>query len=262
MCNIKDYFENQGFFTPIDVFPESELVNVVEKYNQLQQRVEILFGKPQRFKLHLLVNWLADIIRHEAILDPVEQIIGPNILCWSSDFFIKPARDPGFVSLHQDCTYAGLTPYDGIVNVWIALTPSTSDSGCLQVVPGSHRLGQLSHTQTDSKNNMLFFGQIIEREFGSDALVDIELRPGQASMHHMVTAHGSRPNMTDYPRIGYVIRYIHPGVKQSKGPDSATLVRGRDLSGHFELETWPEQDFSFAAIDVFRKAITRPSVTG
>ncbi len=262
MRNIKEQFENNGFFTPIDVLPASDLVDVVNKHDQLQQKVKELFGMPQRFKLHLLVNWLADIVRHDTIVDAVEQIIGPNILCWSTDFFIKPAHDPSFVSLHQDCTYAGLTPFNGIINVWLALTPSTRASGCLQVAPGSHTLGQVSHSNTDSEDNMLFFGQTIDREFEHDALVDMELRPGQASMHHMVIAHGSQPNTTDLLRMGYVLRYMRPGVKQSKGTDSATLVRGQDTSGHFELEPWPERDFSPAAIDAFISALSRPSALG
>ncbi len=262
MHNIKAEFEEKGFFAPIDVLPASSLADVVNKHDQLQLQVKAVFGVTHRFKLHLLVNWLADIVRHHTIVDAVEQIIGPDILCWSTDFFIKPAYDPSFVSLHQDCTYAGLTPFDGVVNVWVALTPSSSASGCLQVIPGSHKFGQLAHTRTDAENNMLFFGQTIDRAFGPDELVDIELHPGQASIHHMVIAHGSQPNMTDLPRIGYVVRYMHPGVKQIKGMDSATLVRGQDTYGHFEREPWPEQGFSPTAIDAFKKALARPSALG
>ena len=262
MQNIKKQFEDEGFFAPIDVLSASDLANVVHKHEKLQQKIKQYFGAPQRFKLHLLVNWLADIVRHKNIVDAVEQIIGPNILCWSTDFFIKLPHDPSFVSLHQDCTYAGLTPFDGVVNVWVALTPSTKASGCLQVVPGSHTLGQLSHHQTDAGDNMLFYGQTIDRTFKQNTLVDIELHPGQASLHHMVIAHGSQPNTTHLPRIGYVLRYIHPTVKQSKGLDSATLVRGRDTHGHFELEPWPKQDFSPDAIDAFRRALARPSALG
>ena len=87
--NIKNNFENHGFFAPIDVLSLPDLGDAVDRYNQLQQRVKDLFGSSQRFKLHLLVNWLADIVRHDAILDAVEQIIGPDILCWSTDFFLQ-----------------------------------------------------------------------------------------------------------------------------------------------------------------------------
>lgn len=262
MQNIKKQFEETGFFAPIDVLPAADLRDVVQRHAQLQQHVVQHCGAPQRFKLHLLANWLADIVRHPAILDVVEQLIGPNILCWSTDFFIKPPQDPSFVSLHQDCTYAGLTPFDGAVNVWLALTPSTQASGCLQVIPGSHQLGQLSHRQTDSKDNMLFYGQTIEQPFQQAQHVNIELQPGQASIHHMVIAHGSQPNTTHLPRIGFVLRYMHPAVRQSKGVDSATLVRGQDTHGHFELEPWPEQDFSPEAVAAFKKALMRPSALG
>lgn len=262
MSNIKQQFEENGYFTPIDVLPASNFAGIVEKHDQLQRQLVGEFGTAHRFKLHLLVNWLADIVRNKTLLDAVEEIIGPDILCWSSDFFVKPAKDPGFVSFHQDCTYAGLTPFDGIVNAWVALTPSTKASGCLQVVRGSHKLGQLTHQQTESDDNMLFFGQTIRREFNKADIVDMELQPGQASLHHMVIAHGSQPNTTDLPRIGCVLRYMHPGVVQSKAPDSATLVRGQDRTGHFKHEPWPDKDWSPAAIQAFKDAIARPSALG
>ena len=272
MSDIKQQFSDNGFFAPLDVMPESELLDAAEKHQQLQAKVTAAVGAPQRFKLHLLDTWLADLVCNKTILDAVEKIIGPDILCWSSDFFVKPPCDSGFVSMHQDCTYAGLTPHDGVVNVWLALTPSTTASGCLQVVSGSHKLGQLEHKQTTSEDNMLFFGQTIDRQFSKADIIDMELRPGQASLHHMAIAHGSQPNTTNIPRIGFVLRYMRPDVKQSKGPDSATLVRGQDTIGHFEHEPLPVEapssdsvsvsNWTAASIEIFKNALAKPSALG
>ena len=266
---IKSRFTEQGYYAPIRILTDEEAAEAMEKYGELEQKMLQVFGEIHRFKLHLLVGWLADIVQHKKVLDIVEELLGPNILCWSSDFFVKPAHDPGFVSLHQDTTYAGLTPYSGIVNVWLALTPSNSTNGCLQVVPGTHKLGQISHTKTFAENNLLFFGQTVELDSvrspelnEAHKTVDIELKPGEASLHHMAVVHGSQPNHSAPPRVGCVIRYIRPDVMQSKAPDSATLVRGKNITNHFALEPLPKKDWSNEAVAAFKNALSRPSALG
>jgi len=78
------------------------------------------------------------------LLDEVERVIGSDIMLWSAGFFIKDPCNKTYVSWHQDSTYWGLEPPE-IVTAWIALTPSTTANGCMQVIPGSHRRGQLTH---------------------------------------------------------------------------------------------------------------------
>jgi ectoine hydroxylase-related dioxygenase (phytanoyl-CoA dioxygenase family) len=88
-------------------------------------------------KPHLLFPWIERLIRHPRILDAVESVIGLNILCWGSQLFHKRAGDPAFVSWHQDGTYWGLSSAD-VVTAWLALTPSTPESGCMRVIAGTH----------------------------------------------------------------------------------------------------------------------------
>lgn len=256
-----DYLRN-GYFAPLRVLSTSEAAECAHRYHALETRMMREFGEVHRFKLHLLVDWLADIVRHQTIIDVVEPLIGPDILCWSSDFFVKPAHDPGYISLHQDSTYAGLEPADQIVNVWLAFTPSTPASGCLQVVPGSHDMGQVNHTNTHDENNMLFYGQTAQLDENHIHIIDLALDPGEASLHHMGAVHGSQPNTSDQPRIGFVLRYMSPLVRQHKGPDSATLVRGKNTTNHFELEPWPKNDWSNEAVTAFRSALSKPSALG
>src|SRR6185437_3898622 len=73
-----------------------------------------------RHKPHLLFPVLADLVRHPRILDAIEDGLGPDILCWSSNFFIKEATDPAFVSWHQDSTYWGLSSPD-VATAWVPL---------------------------------------------------------------------------------------------------------------------------------------------
>ena len=262
MNALSQTFFDRGYDFPHRVLSGAEAAECAARYDGFQAKAREILGAEQRFKMHLLVKWLDDIVHHPAILDRIEALIGPDILCWSSDFFVKKARDPGFVSFHQDTTYAGLAPFDGIVNCWLALTPSRVFNGCLCVVPGTHKLGQLAHVNTHGKDDMLFFGQQAQLAFDEADIVPMELEPGEMSLHHMAIVHGSRPNPSDTPRMGVVMRYISAEVRQEKGRDSATLVRGRDRHGHFDLEPRPDADWSAAAVAAFKDAVNRPSALG
>jgi non-haem Fe2+, alpha-ketoglutarate-dependent halogenase len=147
------------------------------------------------------------------------------------------------VSWHQDSTYWGLSEPD-VVTAWVAFTPSTVESGCMRVIPGTHRLDQIPHRDTFAENNLLSRGQEIEVEVDEGNAIDVVLEAGEMSLHHVRLIHGSVPNRAGHPRIGYAIRYIPTHIRQITGvPDSATLVRGQDAYGHFVPEPAPRFDF-------------------
>ncbi len=201
-----------------------------------------------RHKSHLLFTWLNDVIRHPRILDAIEDVIGPNILCWGSSFFIKEPRNPGFVSWHQDSTYWGLDPAD-VVTAWVAFSDSTAANGAMRVIPGTHKMDQVPHNDTFRPENLLSRGQEIMVEVDDKQAAMLELAAGEMSLHHVRLIHGSDPNPSDQRRIGYAIRYIPTYVRQVAGShDSATLVRGVDTYGHFEPEERPDADMSPAAV--------------
>ena len=114
----------------------------------------------------------------------------------------------------------------------------------MRVIPGSHTVDQLPHRDTYGPNNLLTRGQEVAVEVDESKAVDVVLAPGQFSLHHVRLVHGSEPNTSDEPRIGFAIRYLPTYVKQvSENADSATLVRGVDEFRHFELEPAPQADF-------------------
>jgi len=192
-------------------------------------------------KPHLLYTWLDAVVRDPRVLDPVESLLGPDLLCWGAQFFAKPAGDAAYVSWHQDATYWGLSSPD-VVTAWVALTPSTRVSGCMKVVPGTHR-AQVPHEDRFDDANLLSRGQEVAVKVDPASVVDVELQPGQMSLHHVLLFHGSEPNRSAWPRIGFAIRYVPTHVRQlSPIRDSALLVRGRDTFGHFEVEQSPEAD--------------------
>jgi non-heme Fe2+,alpha-ketoglutarate-dependent halogenase len=243
------HYQEQGYHAPIRVMSTAEALDLRAKLETFEAGAGAgpLAGKIRQ-KSHLLFTWLADLIRSPAILDAVEDVLGPDILCWGSSFFIKNPRDPGFVSWHQDSTYWGLDPAD-VMTAWIALSDSTTENGAMRVVPGTHLMDQIPHKDTFRKENMLSRGQEIMVDVDERQAVTLELMAGEMSLHHVRLIHGSDPNPSDKRRIGYAIRYIPTTVRQVAGShDTATLVRGIDRYGHFELEQRPDADMSPTAI--------------
>ena len=204
-------------------------------------------GRQARVKSHLLFPWADSLVRDPNILDIVEDLIGPDILCWSTTHFIKEPNTPHYVSWHQDLTYWGLDPAD-VVTAWVALSPASVESGCMRVIPGSHKKEIVPHTDTFAEHNLLSRGQEIAIEVDEAAGVDLILSPGEISLHHVKLAHGSGPNRTDDRRIGFAIRYMPPHVRQTAGREGAILLRGVDRHGHFDLERAPAADMDAAAI--------------
>ena len=246
-------FRREGWLAPLRVAPRED----AEGWRRQLEAFEAEHGGPLkgavRFKSHLLFKWLAELIRSPAVLDPVEDLIGPNILAWSTDWWIKEARSPSFVSWHQDSQYWGLDTTK-LVTVWVALSPSTVESGCMRVLPGSHLGPDLPHVETFHDDNMLTRGQTIEG-IDESQTVNLELDTGEASIFAFRIAHASHPNTSDDRRIGMAIRYIPPDARQTRSEhDSATLVRGEDTRGFFELEPEPARDFDPVAVEFHRVA--------
>lgn len=239
-------YQEFGYYAPVPVLSPTEAACLREQLESFEATAGILAGK-LRHKSHLLFTWLNDLIRHPRILDAVEDVIGPNILCWGSSFFIKEQRNPSFVSWHQDSTYWGLEPAD-VITAWVALTDSTAANGAMRVIPGSHLLDQVPHRDTFSADNLLSRGQEIMVEVDATQAHMLELQAGEMSLHHVRLIHGSDPNPSDMRRIGFAIRYIPTYVRQAAGShDSATLVRGVDAHRNFEPEQRPDADMSDAA---------------
>ena len=247
-------YRERGYHFPVDALSQAEVAEFRGKLEDYEARTGGPIKGEMRHRSHVLFSWINDMVRHPKILDAVEDVIGPNILCWNTSFFIKEAHDPGFVSWHQDATYWGLSSSD-VVTAWVAMSPANKVSGCMKFVPGTH-LQQVQHEDTFDQNNLLTRGQEIAVKVDEKDAVLVELKPGQASLHHVLLFHGSEPNRSDDRRIGLAIRYIPTHLKQAVGQkDWATLVRGKDSYGHFEPEFIPKNDLEPEAL-AFHKAVT------
>ena len=235
-------YRRDGFLSPLPAFSGAEAAGFLAGLEKLEAADGGKLSFATNQKPHILYPWLADLVRRPEILDPVEDILGPDILLWGAGFFAKNPGDGKIVSWHQDSTYWGLSEPE-IVTAWIAFTPSTSQAGCMRVIAGTHTVDQVPHRDTHAANNLLSRGQEIAVDVDEAKAVDLVLQPGQMSLHHVRLFHGSGMNEAPHRRIGFALRYIPTRIRQTAGSeDSATLVRGTDRYNNFVHEPRPTRD--------------------
>ena len=237
MYSINQYSSN-GFSSPIRVMTESRSTDLAHKVQNLRNTNPNLAERALGTNCHLLFPFLHEVTHMTEILDEVEKVIGTDILLWSASFFIKEPGGKSYVSWHQDSTYWGLKPLE-IVTAWLALTPSKSSNGCMQVIPGSHLRGQSEHKDTFADDNLLSRGQEIGVDITNERVVDLLLEPGEMSLHHVRIFHGSNSNDSNSSRIGFAMRYIPAYTRQEGGRTFAELVRGKDRFRNFDTPTPP-----------------------
>jgi hypothetical protein len=254
-------YRHDGFVFPVDVFSREQARFYRDRLEAFERDGGREFGKGHNFKPHLLFTWVDEIVHHPAVLDAVEDLIGPDILLFHLSVWPKNAHDPVYVSWHQDATYFGLEP-PVQVTAWVALTDAPVEAGCMEVVPGSHAQGQLHHGQFDSPHNLLSRGQTITTDFSRAGSTFMAVEAGQMSLHHTHLVHRSGPNESDDRRIGLGISYIPSSARcRCDTRVSAMLVRGVDNYGNFDPEPRPRVDcgpaeraFHAEAVARFRRA--------
>lgn len=242
---VRDFRAN-GYLYPLDGLTADEVARYRE---QLRKTEDHLGGslmdidKKFRGNLHFMCRWVDELARTPAILDAVEDLLGPDILLYTSRFFIKEPHSEGIAAWHQDSTYFGLRPHDH-VTAWVALCNVTEETGPVEFAVGSHIRGQLQQKSGLIKNSVNTAGQIIVEWFDRTQVDRAILKPGQFSFHHTCTVHQSQPNRSDERRIGLALSYIPTRTRYiGKRRMPACLLRGRDDYNHFDLQPRPQVDF-------------------
>ena len=242
-------YRRDGVLFPLPALDIGDIGNIgdtgeVARYRACVDELEArLGGNPRPSDMsqpQLHFGWARELATHPAVLDAIEDVLGPDIIVHSASIFSKRPRSPDYVSWHQDGAYWDLSE-PGVVSAWIALSPSTPENGCLRVVPGSHTRRTLPFAESArSADNLLISGAEISVEVDESSAVDVVLSPGQMSLHHVDIVHGSNPNGSDVKRVGFAVRYVTPGVTQRLPHHEVLLARGRDAHGHYRiLETPP-----------------------
>ena len=177
------------------------------------------------------------------ILDMVERLIGPDLVLWGTTLFHKPAGRGRGVPWHRDGRYWPIKPL-ATTSVWIAVTDCTVANGCLRVIPGSHAARRIGRHFRDHSDRVAIPETLYADEVDPRAARDLELEAGRMAIFDVYTIHGSNPNPTSAPRIGYALRYMPATshydhhdlpIPDSRGSAHHTRpliqVRGRDVSG-------------------------------
>ena len=223
-----DEYHRHGFLSPIEVMSEDEARHYAQRLEDAESRYPQALNAENRNNPHLAFRFLDELAHHPLILDAVEDLVGHDFALWGSVLFIKEPRSSHFVSWHQDATYMGITPHD-FVTPWLALTPSDLESGCMSMIPGSHREAIQTHLETFHDDNILTRGQEIP-DVDESLAVDLILRPGQISLHHARIVHGSQPNRSQRRRVGYALQaYVPAGGRQVLGENYWLPIRGNCL---------------------------------
>ena len=233
-------FHSEGYVYPFRAVSAEQADDYRKRIEAYEVQAGLDANRTLKIKGYLAFPWLVDLAKNPAILDAVQDIIGPNILLFGASIFAKNGRDPRYVSWHQDSAYFGLSPHEEIT-AWVGFTESTIEKGCLKVMPRTHLGPDLRHVETFAKDNMLAKGQSIEGLDESKA-VSMELKAGEFSLHHERTAHGSGPNRAADRRVGFAFFYIPTHVQSLIGRRPATLVRGVDTFGHWDADNLPRHD--------------------
>lgn len=224
---IVDRYQRDGIAFPIPVLSAEEVLAFRAELEA------ICVNQPKRLdQLHMQYSWAYRLASHKAVLDAVEDILGPNILVDGNLVFYKKPRDPRYASWHQDSVYSGwhLTPS---VSAWIALTQSKRENGCMRVIPGTHKQGLLEHENIQDPNLLNRRGERLRMDVDESQAVDVVLRPGEMSLHHTNIVHGSNPNSSDGPRIGFIVRFV---TNLSTNRDREVMrVRGDADCSHLRL---------------------------
>ncbi|NOU88744.1 phytanoyl-CoA dioxygenase family protein [Paenibacillus sp. LMG 31460] len=217
-------YERDGYL----IFPD---VLDADLMKEAQEHVQWLINKnpnlrPEQLHTNLINNdpfWLR-LVRDDRLLDIAQSFIGPDIALFASHYICKPAFTGQPVLWHQDGSYWPLEPMK-VISLWLAVDDSTTENGCLRVIPGTHQLQLQEMKGSFDVENVL--SSEIEKKFVDESkAVDLVLKSGSVSIHHPNIIHGSKANLSPHRRCGLTIRYIPTSTKVKKENHPIFLMRG------------------------------------
>lgn len=262
-------FHEHGFYGPFTVYEPEEMertwrrerLRLLDRSNAVYQEEAAQSGNTNisNYDRHLDNAFLADHIGEPKIVEKVASVLGPDVLCWRTEFFPKYPGDEG-TDWHQADTFANASGspqiiwpgagvhFGGTLTVWTAFTPATEETGCLQFIPGTHQTMFYDETKkmhydparinNETKRGLRrgFFGYDyrelqIDEDFvpDEDRAVSMVMRPGQAIMFWSTLMHASKPHSgkSDQMRLGFATRYVPSSVHVYPDTDEIVEYGGR-----------------------------------
>jgi len=238
------FYNSEGYVTPLDVFSAHEAEANREYFDRLLDQVANR-GAYSINCYQARCRGIWDLCTEPRLLDLVEDLIGPDIVCWASHFFCKMPHDDKLVPWHQDASYWKLSPAR-TVTVWLAIDDANDENSAMRFIPRTHNCGHLDRLKIDKAKR----ASVLHLETaGADQMgnpVTNNLKAGQVSLHADMLVHGSAPNQSERRRCGLTIRYCPPDVfftdENWARSVEAIICRGTDATGNWQHHTRPKHD--------------------
>lgn len=174
-------------------------------------------------------HWLP-LSLHADILDMVEQIIGPDIVLWGSNLFYKRPLEGPATPWHRDGAYWPIKPL-ATTSVWIAISDSVRENGCLRFIAGSHAAREIGEHFESSEKGIVIPGTLDPESFDPGAARDVEMEAGQIVIFDCYTIHGAQSNRGTRHRAGYALRFM-PSTSHYDHDSALTARRRSPGAGH------------------------------
>ena len=226
-ANLRQEYEKNGYVIARKAIDADLARETAEHVHWLAERHPDT--RPEHFHHTMLVTdpFMHRLVSDDRLVDIAEQFLGPNVAMWAAHYIAKPPQHGQEVLWHQDGSYWPLEPME-VATLWLAATESTRENGCMRVLPGTQNNRLLSRREmvdVDDGKNVLSSG-IHPSQIDDSHVVDLELNPGDVSIHNPKIIHGSKSNTSDKWRIGLTLRYIPTSTRVKREDDRAILVRG------------------------------------
>lgn len=251
-------FEEEGAVRRVRLMSRQDAIILRQEIERFENRYPNLKGQMD-FKANRIMACVNQACQTPRLLDIMEDLLGPDLLLWNATFRIKQNDGKGHADWHQDTAYIKLKPLLAIC--WMAINDVPEKAGCLQIIPGSHKGPLLSHREGDDPDSILSRAQYIDQDLDTSSAISLPLEAGEACIFNHAVIHASGPNTAKERRIGLLMDFLPTSAIKQGGRDTATLVRGEDHHGHFDLETTAVDDDPYVNLEAQKNALRAITAT-
>ncbi len=161
------------------------------------------------------------------LVDPVADLIGPNVQLHHNKLFIKPPEKGSPFPMHQDHPFFPHERHTMLAAI-IHFDDAPLEKGCVRVVPGSHKQGPLEHNPEGGHHLSL-------ETYPVEQATPLEARAGDVLIFSYLTIHGSGVNTSNEARTTLLVQMRAPDdppvndAHRSRG--QGMMLRGVDPQG-------------------------------
>ncbi len=253
---LKEQFEQNGFVGPIQIMSREDALALRDIVMGVEQDLHLM-NSDYRCKSNVLFPFVDKISRHPKLIEALTELIGPNIHCWDTLFWIKKPRDGKDVSFHQDATYWNFDNKHLAVTAWFAFDDVTEAHGSIEYIQGSHRVFQRKHKDVKTNTNLLMRGQTVDEDLPKERIKTV-VPAGSVLLHSPYIIHGSGPNTASTARVamGMILASTQCKPILEISPESTVMVAGIDEYGYMQHDPAPSGDWTTDVAN-WRKAYDR-----